>query len=78
MKFAGKRVYIHQISVNPDVREKGLGQALLQEVIRLAEDLDISEIALDTWAFNRRAREFFAGRGFLEYNIRMWRRVDPG
>jgi len=76
LKFARDLIYVHQISVNPDVQGQGIGQGLMQAIFRLTEDKQISEIALDTWAFNREARDFFSGQGFIDYNMRMWRRID--
>ncbi len=76
LKHAGKLVYIHQISVNPDVQGRGIGPALLKKIIHLAGELKITEIALDTWSFNQKARDFFTRRGFTDYSIRLRRRIN--
>ena len=76
LKYARKLVYIHQISVNPDVQERGIGQALLKKIIHLAEEQKITEIALDIWSFNQKARDFFTRQGFTDYNVRLRRRIN--
>jgi len=75
--FTYTREYIHidQISVLPKYRGKGCGRQLVEQAFRLAEEMDISEINLSTWEFNKDAQEFFKKMGFDIYLIQMRRRV---
>lgn len=65
-------VYIDQISVKPAYQKMGCGKQLIQEVVRLAEEIGADWIALDTWAFNEGAIAFFEKQGFVTFNQRMW------
>jgi len=75
-QHARDQVYIHHIAVEEAFQRRGVGRALMRAVIDLAEEKGIKEVSLDTWAFNSRARRFFKGQGFEEFNIRMWRRDE--
>ena len=68
------RLYVHQVSVDARFRRRGVGSALLTEVMRIARTESIGDVALDTWTFNRDAQRFFEAMGFSVYNVRMWRR----
>ena len=65
-------VYIDQISVKPDHQSKGCGTLLVKAVCDLAKQHGIETIALDFWAFNEKARAFFARQGFVTFNERAW------
>ena len=66
-----ERLYVHQLSVHPDYRRRGVGRALMNRVDALAADLGVAEVALDTWQFNSEGRRFFEGLGYTAYNIRL-------
>ncbi len=72
LRHALDRLYIHQISVNQAYQRHGVGQELLQTVVRLAREHGISSIALDVWSFNTQAQAFFVSQGFTVYNENMW------
>jgi len=72
LRYTWDRLYIHHISVNQAYQRHGVGQALLQTVVRLAKEHGISTIALDVWSLNTQARAFFAAQGFTVYNENMW------
>jgi ribosomal protein S18 acetylase RimI-like enzyme len=69
-----KTVYIHEIAVHPNYRQKGIGRELLDGVHSLAQKLNINTVGLDTWAFNSGAQAFFKNSGFEVYNLKLWRR----
>ncbi len=71
-RYAMESLYIHHISVRPDYRTKGVGNALVRAVKELANDAGITTIALDVWSFNTSAKGFFEKHGFVNYNERMW------
>jgi GNAT superfamily N-acetyltransferase len=72
LRYAWERLYIHHISVSQAYQRQGIGQALMQAVIRVAKEHSISTIALDVWSFNTKARVFCAAQGFSVYNETMW------
>jgi len=75
-KYGQRRVYIHQLSVEPQCRRKGVGRELMVAVASLARRNDIGRFALDSWAFNKEAHDFFEQLGFLRFNINMWREAE--
>ena len=70
--YAWNWVYIDQIAVKPSAQGKGCGSALIQAVRELAQEEGIETIALDTWAFNEKAQDFFKNQGFTMFNMKMW------
>jgi ribosomal protein S18 acetylase RimI-like enzyme len=69
---ARSMVYVHQISVRPAVRRRGVGRALMDAVKAHGEAAGISLMALDAWSFNDQALAFFRDYGLVPYNIRLW------
>jgi ribosomal protein S18 acetylase RimI-like enzyme len=67
-------LYLHHISVRPEYRRCGAGNALLAAVCDCASSAGIDLIALDVWSFNADARAFFKRHGFAVYNERLWKR----
>jgi ribosomal protein S18 acetylase RimI-like enzyme len=76
-RHAMRYLYIDQISVLPDYQRQGFGEQLIQRVKELAGEKGIEVIALDVWAFNTKARDFFAKQGFVTSITRMWLRPTP-
>ena len=70
--YAWHYVYIDQISVKPAYQNKGFGKLLIQEVVRLAEEVGADWTGLDSWTFNEVAIAFFEKQGFSTFNQRMW------
>jgi ribosomal protein S18 acetylase RimI-like enzyme len=78
--FSQSRIFIHHVSVDEKFRWKGVGACLMDEVTKVSKNLDIPDIAVDTWAFNNEANHFFRSQGFDSYNFRMWnikRNAEP-
>ena len=69
LTLARKRIYIHHLSVRPTARRRGVASALLRQVEAEAQAGGITIIALDTWAANVAARNFFAACGFAPFNL---------
>ncbi|MAU12812.1 MAG: hypothetical protein CL607_23515 [Anaerolineaceae bacterium] len=69
-------LYIEQISVAPDARGQGCGKGLMQALLSLAKERQVSRVTLDVWAFNSNAREFFASQGFIVNHSRMEHPLD--
>ena len=71
--YPNRFLHIDQISVRPDVQGRGAGTALIDQVEKLARELGVSKIQLDSWDFNTKAHTFFEGLGFEKFNYRFWR-----
>jgi ribosomal protein S18 acetylase RimI-like enzyme len=69
-------IYVHQISVRPEFRRRGVGRALLDAVKAHGEANGVSLLALDAWAFNEAALAFFRSYGLVDYNVRLWNKRD--
>ena len=74
--FAHGMVYVHQISVRPAVRRRGVGRALMDAIKAHGQARGISLLALDAWTFNAQALAFFRAYGLVPYNIRLWNKTD--
>ncbi len=61
---AAHTAYINHISVASEHRGKGLGKALVEEVVAILKERGATRIGVDFWSFNDRARAFFTGLGF--------------
>jgi diamine N-acetyltransferase len=72
LRYAWDHLYIHHLSVNQASQRQGVGQALIQAMVRIAKAHGIATIALDVWALNTKARAFFAVQGFTVYQETMW------
>jgi diamine N-acetyltransferase len=57
-------VNLDQLSVRRSSRRRGIGRALVQAVIELARQNDITDIDLSVWWGNTEAREFYRSLGF--------------
>ncbi|WKZ36896.1 MAG: GNAT family N-acetyltransferase [Anaerolineales bacterium] len=72
--FAMRYLLVDQISVGPEARGGGVGSVLMAHADDLADELGVSMIQLDSWAFNTGAHKFFEREGFQKFNHRFWRR----
>ncbi|MBH0230254.1 GNAT family N-acetyltransferase [Halobacillus yeomjeoni] len=57
-------MYVHQISINPDVKNCGYGKRLMEAVERMAADQQCAYVELDYWIENEEARRFYMNIGF--------------
>ena len=73
--YPNRFLHIDQVSVRPDAQRRGVGTALMDQVEKLARELGVSKIHLDSWNFNTKAHAFFEALGFEKFNYRFWR--DP-
>lgn len=71
--FAARVLHIDQISVRPEAQGQGIGAALMLQADRLASELHVQRIMLDSWDFNVKAHGFFESRGFQKFNFRFWK-----
>ncbi|MEO5887016.1 MAG: GNAT family N-acetyltransferase [Anaerolineales bacterium] len=71
--YPNRFLHIDQISVRPNVQRHGAGTALMDQVERLARELGVLKIQLDSWDFNTKAHAFFEGLGFEKFHYRFLR-----
>jgi len=74
--FAHDIVHVHEISVRPAARRKGVGRSLLDAAKARGQSMGITIVALDAWSFNERGLKFFQSNGLVPYNVRLWNRSD--
>jgi ribosomal protein S18 acetylase RimI-like enzyme len=67
---SGSALYIHHIAVDPAVRHRGCGRALIHAIEDEAQRRGIENLRLDYWTFNEQAKRFFASLGFEPFNER--------
>ena len=75
LKKNTKFLFVDQISVLPQARGCGVGNVLMQFVKDLSKTLDVHEIRLDSWSFNKEAHQFFSRMGFEPYRVEFWNRT---
>ena len=68
--------HITNIAVASNYRRTGVGQALLDKIIKEAEKLKISTLLLEVRASNNAARRFYEKNGFIEVGLRRGYYVD--
>jgi ribosomal protein S18 acetylase RimI-like enzyme len=64
LSFAQTVLEIDQIGVAPSARRRGVGHALFQAALELAEEVSARRVVLTTWVFNDGAHRFFESEGF--------------
>lgn len=66
---------IDEIAVASHWQQKGVGRALVQEVIAEARRQGIDEVELSSWCFNQPAHAAFLQMGFKPKTVRFWMNV---
>jgi GNAT superfamily N-acetyltransferase len=66
---------LDSLSVAADHRRQGVCRALFERVLSEARAQEISDLELQTWAFNRDAQEAFSRLGFVPKRVRYELRV---
>ena len=61
---------ITNVAVHPDFRGKGIGEALVKEVIKAGKELDLDYITLEVRMSNTPAKNLYLKCGFQEMGIR--------
>ncbi len=72
---AYQSMYIHQISISKAARNKGYGRKLMDKIISLANEKQISKIELDYWANNELAKSFYEKLGFTVYREFVYKEI---
>jgi ribosomal protein S18 acetylase RimI-like enzyme len=66
-------LYIHHLAVDPAVRRRGVGSAMVTAAETYARAHGLSGLRLDSWLFNEEAHAFFRGLGFEPFVTRFAR-----
>ena len=61
---------ITNVAVHPGSRNKGIGEALVKEVIKVGKELDLDYITLEVRVSNTPAKSLYLKCGFQEMGIR--------
>jgi ribosomal protein S18 acetylase RimI-like enzyme len=64
-KKASKSLYIHQISVDSNSSNKGVGSKLIIHIEKMAKEMGATKLELDYWIDNTIARNFYKKLGFV-------------
>ena len=73
--YTNRFLQIEHISVRPDAQRHGVGAALMDQAEKLARELGVTKIQLDSWDFNIEAHAFFEKFGFEKFDFRFWRKL---
>lgn len=73
IKHGANFLYVHHIATSQVFRRRGVGAVLVAHARQLARDRDLSDLRLNTGAFNQDAQEFFQAQGFHVFEYRMLR-----
>lgn len=68
-KKANAYLYVHQLSLEPHVQNKGFGKLVMKEVEDIAIHLDLHRIELDYWVSNEAAAAFYERCGFVKQRV---------
>lgn len=66
-----KILYVGKIVVDKKYQRKGIGTLLMQEINRIAKELNCNRIELNCWSFNKKAIEFYKSQGMKIQRLNM-------
>lgn len=69
--YAHSRLHIDQMPVNESHRGKGVGHALMQKAMTLAQEWNLEYLSLGVWTFNEEAIAFYKREGFEAVSLNM-------
>ena len=61
---SNNNIYIHRVSVHPDLQGKGYAQELMAFAENYARENKFASVRLDTFSQNKRNQKFYETRGF--------------
>ncbi|KAM3822633.1 thialysine N-epsilon-acetyltransferase-like [Vipera latastei] len=64
--WKGRNVYVEDLYVMPEFREKGVGRKLLSEIAKIALEKGCTQMRLGVLDWNRTAVEFYSRRGAVD------------
>ena len=66
-----KILYVGKIVVDKKCRRQGVGTLLMQEINKIAKELNCNRIELNCWSFNKEAIEFYKAQGMKIQRLNM-------
>ncbi|MER3319584.1 MAG: GNAT family N-acetyltransferase [Allomuricauda sp.] len=60
----GNSIYIHRLSVHPDLQGKGLAQKMMDFAENFSKENGFTSVRLDTFSQNKRNQRFYEQRGY--------------
>lgn len=73
---AYKSIFVHQLSISTEHRNKGLGVQLMDKINEVAKENDIRKIELDYWTDNEAAQRFYEKTGFKGYREFVYKHLE--
>ncbi len=70
--YSTRDFHIDQLSVNKAHQNQGVGQALMNQVMQTARELEAEVVTLGVAVFNTQAQEFYTRLGFAFSGHSMW------
>ncbi|XP_039193807.1 thialysine N-epsilon-acetyltransferase-like [Crotalus tigris] len=64
--WKGRNVYVEDLYVMPEFREKGVGQKLLSEIAKISLEKGCTQMRLGVLDWNRSALDFYSRRGAVD------------
>jgi diamine N-acetyltransferase len=68
-----RTLYVDQIGVLSEHRNKGVGNLLLKKAEELAAEVNAQRLELDHWSANTVAATFFRRKGYVNCKERLWK-----
>ncbi len=75
LTYEFNRIHIHHISVNANSQRKGVGSALMEALLKTANEIGIETITTTIWSFNSSSRAFFAKFNLTPYVEQLWNKA---
>lgn len=66
-----KILYVGKIVVDEKYQRQGVGTLLMQEINKVAKELNCNRMELSCWSFNKKAIEFYESCGMKEQRLNM-------
>lgn len=67
----GLHAYVYDVEVRADLRRRGYGRAIMQEVDRLCRELGVCSVGLNVFGFNTAARALYEEMGYEVVAVQM-------
>lgn len=78
MWFIIDEAHITNIAVHPDYRQRKVGEMIVKEMVRTAEEYGINSLTLEVRVTNTNAINLYHKMGFVDYGIRKGYYTDTG
>jgi GNAT superfamily N-acetyltransferase len=69
------RVEVAELSVDPEYERIGVGSKLIKEVEKWTKEKKLCDLAVLTYAFNKKAISFYEANGYEQYSIKLQKKI---